>query len=151
MPRTPARHAIGGVTRGGGTTMHYENTFAIHTHPSKAYKIVSDPTNIPKYNPDIENVAITKITPGLVGTQMRIRTKENKELFAEVIEAASGRSCAFQTDSGRIIRWDIKAENGLTSLTSTIDTEAEIDEASYRPKMERAFRLLRSDLKRQSN
>jgi len=129
--------------------MHYENTFAIATHPSRAYKIVSDPTNIPKYSPDIENVAITKITPGLVGTQMRLRTKGNKEILAEVIEAASGRSCAFQTSNGRVIRWDIKSENGLTSLTTTIDTEAEIDEESYRPQVERAFRLLRSDLKRQ--
>ncbi len=129
--------------------MRYENSFAVTTHPTRAYKIVSDPTNIPKYNPDIENVSITKITPGLVGTQMRLLTKENKEMFAEVIEAAAGRSCAFQTDTGRIIRWDIQAENGQTNLRTTIDTEAEIDEASYRPKMERAFRLLRSDIKRQ--
>lgn len=129
--------------------MHYERTFDVHTTPTKAYRIISDPTNIPKYTPDIEDVAITRITPGLVGTRMTLRTREHEELQGEVIEALTGRSCAFQTDSGRTIRWDIRPRGKATRMTTTVDIEGAIDEERMLPELERRLRTLRSAFRSQ--
>ncbi|MBW3581597.1 MAG: SRPBCC family protein [Euryarchaeota archaeon] len=125
--------------------MKIERTIEVETSPFKAYKVLSDPTNIPRYSPDIERVAITSITPRLVGTRLTLHTHEHKEMQGEVIEAASGESCAFKTDTGRLIRWTIQSRGKAVRLHNTIDTEEEIDEGLIGPELDRKLRALRNN------
>lgn len=122
-----------------------ERTIEVESSPHKAYKVLADPTNIPRYTPDIESVAITNITPRLVGTQLTMHTREHKEIHGEVIEAAAGRSCAFKTDTGRLIRWDISGQGRASRLRNTIETDEEIDEETIGPELDRKLRALRNN------
>lgn len=124
--------------------MRIEKTIEVNTTPAKAYKVLSDPTNIPRYTPDIENVIITAITPRLVGTRMTMRTAEHREIGGEVVEADLGRGCAFKTDSGRLIRWAIASKGGHTTLVNTIETDEDLDETRVLPELDRKLRLLRN-------
>lgn len=124
--------------------MRIERSIDVHTTPVKAYKVLSDPTNIPRYMPDIEDVTVTSITPRLVGTKIRMRTREHLEYDGEVIDADLGRSCAFRTANGRTISWDIQSGTGSLRLVNTFETEEELDESRIVPELERNLRMMRS-------
>jgi hypothetical protein len=128
--------------------MRIERSIDVHTTPVKAYKVLSDPTNIPRYMPDIEDVTVTSITPRLIGTKIRMRTREHLEFDGEVIDADLGRSCAFRTSNGRTISWDIRSESGAVRLVNTFETDEELDEARIVPELERRLRMLRSTFQR---
>jgi hypothetical protein len=128
--------------------MRIERSIDVHTTPVKAYKVLSDPTNIPRYMPDIEDVTVTSITPRLIGTKIRMRTREHLEYDGEVIDADQGRSCAFRTSNGRTISWDIQSSSGAVRLVNTFETDEELDESRIVPEFERKLRMLRSAFQR---
>lgn len=131
-------------TREGGESLRIERTIDVHTTPVKAYKVLSDPTNIPRFAPDVEDVVITSITPRLVGTTMTMRTLRHDEIEAEVTEASIGKGCAFHAKNGRHITWSIRNDQGAVKLVNTFETPEALDENQVVPELERKLRVLRS-------
>lgn len=125
--------------------MRIERSIDVNTTPVKAYKVLADPTNIPRYMPDVEDVVVTSITPSHVGTKMRMRTREHNEYDGEVIDAHIGRSCAFRTTNGQTISWDIQGKSGGIRLVNTFETDEELDESRLVPELERKLRMLRNN------
>ena len=130
--------------------MRIERTIEVDTSPVKAYKLLSDPTNIPRYTPDIEDVVITNITPRLVGTRMTMRTNEHREIMGEVVAAVMGKECAFRTNTGRMIRWEIEGDERQTRLVNTIETNEPLDERRVIPELDRKLRNLRNQFQREA-
>lgn len=128
--------------------MRIDRTIEVDTTPAKAYKVLSDPTNIPRYAPDIDTVVITSITPRLIGTRMTMTTREQREINAEVVTASQGKECAFRTDNGQMIRWVIESNGGHTRLVNTIESEEEMDETRIIPELDRKLRHLRNQFQR---
>lgn len=125
--------------------MRIERTIDVHTTPVKAYKVLADPTNIPRYAPDIEDVVVTRITPRLIGTKLRMRTR-GEEMEGEVITAEMGKGCAFRTSTGRTISWSISGNGGDVRLVNTYETPDGTDDSAMIPELERKLRMLRSTL-----
>jgi uncharacterized protein YndB with AHSA1/START domain len=126
--------------------MRIERTIEVPTSPVKAYKILADPTNIPRYAPDIESVSIRSMTPRLVGTRLSLFTNDHSEIEGEVVEASMPSACAFRTADGRTIRWLIEKSDGTIRLVNSIETDQLIDESRVVPELERKLRALRNTL-----
>lgn len=127
-----------------------ERSIAVETTPTRAYKMVSDPTNIPRFAPDIESVLVTRMTPALVGTQLTLVTTDHTEVEGEVIEADMPYACAFQTEHGRTTRWMIEDDGGQTRLVNTIETDEAVDPDRMAPELDRKLRTLRNALLKQA-
>lgn len=124
--------------------MRIERSIEVSTSPVKAYKLLADPTNIPRYAPDIESVSIRSMTPRLVGTRLSLLTDEHTEIEGEVVEASMPNSCAFRTENGRTTRWLIERSASRIRLVNTIETDETVDESRLVPELERKLRSLRS-------
>lgn len=121
-----------------------ERSIAVQTTPMRAYKVLSDPTNIPRYAPDIEAVLVTRMTPDLVGTQMTLITREHDEFTGEIVEADMPNACAFRTERGRTTRWSIENDGEHIRLVNTIESDEPLDTKRLGPELERKLRTLRN-------
>jgi hypothetical protein len=128
----------------GDSRIRIERSIAVDTTPLRAYKVLSDPTNIPRYAPDIESVLVTRMTPDLVGTKLTLFTREHAEISGEIVEADMPNTCAFRTESGRTTRWSIEADGPRIRLVNTIETEEPLDPDRVAPELERKLRTLRN-------
>lgn len=126
-----------------------ERSIAVQTTPTRAYKMVSDPTNIPSFAPDIESVMVTRMTPALVGTRLTLLTRDHVEMEGEVTEADMPHACAFTTEHGRTTRWLIEDDEGQTRLVNTIETDEPVDPDRMAPELDRKLRTLRNTLLKQ--
>lgn len=128
----------------GESRVRIERSIDVQTTPTRAYKVLSDPTNIPRFAPDIESVMVTRMTPDLVGTQITLFTRERAEVTGEIVEADMPNACAFRTERGRTTRWSIEDDGDQTRLVNTIETDEPLDASRLEPELDRKLRTLRN-------
>ena len=130
----------------GESRIRIERSIEVDATRVRAYKVLSDPTNIPRFAPDIESVMVTRMTPQLVGTKLTLFTRESGELMGEVVEADAPNTCAFRTETGRMTRWSIENDGDQIRLVNTIETDEPLDPARLTPELDRKLRTLRNAL-----